>query len=87
MPVKAVVGVSVIGALTGAVALAAPTVWHAIRSNSLEQTVVSLRVLKNAVANGSDLSIYHGYLAREKFATLEKVTAEIKTNCQRVLGS
>lgn len=85
VPVKAVVGLSVFGAVAGAVTLAVPTVSHYFVSNTLDQTAVKLKSLKAAVANGADLTPYHDYLGRSQFSALRKVAAEIRANREAVL--
>ncbi|KAK3934626.1 hypothetical protein QBC46DRAFT_399364 [Diplogelasinospora grovesii] len=80
VPVRAVVGASIAGAVVGAIAIAAPPVRHAIQSHNLKQICLRLRHLKSAVANGDDLTKYHDDLTRSHFATLRQVAADIKAN-------
>ncbi|KAK0619467.1 hypothetical protein B0T14DRAFT_496208 [Immersiella caudata] len=84
VPVRALVGVSIAGAIAGAVSLAAPTVWHSAQSKSLERNASKLRELKSAIENGADLTMYADYLSHKHFGTLKSIAAEIKASRERI---
>ncbi|KAF5124048.1 hypothetical protein E5D57_011970 [Metarhizium anisopliae] len=76
VPVKVIAGVSAVGAVAGALALAVPPTWHNIQSYSVRNTRASLKSLRCAFEQNNVGERHRDALEPSKFKYLKWILVD-----------